>query len=296
MTEQFRWDGVHLSLALLDAVANDLKAKGHVPGTARFNFMIHAVIIRYFLGDEWFEAHLLPDAHPNSYLRPDFSVADVDPKYSVRTLELAEMLLNLQFVSGFRRCLEHLALKQIQSGLAELEIGQVLRSRGVPFRYVEDGEDTTVDIVFALPTGADALAEIKCKEADTPYSDATLTRALTKARQQIGKGNQGMVFVKVPSAWVEVVQASARERPDIKLPPAIVEAAKAAMRASSRIKKIIFYIAHYAYDPDWGLSSTHVTMEMSNPENSEPWVPDLLGAYPLGAWIRMPVLAKRWTE
>jgi len=267
-----------------------------VPGTALFNFTIHAVIIRYFLGDEWFEAHLLPDAHPNSYLRPDVSAADVDPSYSFRTLELAEMLLNLQFVGGFRRCLEHLALKQIQSGFAELQIGQVLWSRGVPFRYVEDGEDTTVDIIFALPDGADALAEIKCKEADTPYSDATLSRALTKARQQIGKGNEGVVFVKVPGAWVDVAQASARERPDIQLPGPIVETAKAAMRASSRIKKIIFYVAHHAYDPAWGLSSTHVTMEMSNPQNSERWVKDLLGAYDPGRWIRMPELSQRWVD
>jgi hypothetical protein len=294
MVKQFRWDGSHLTLAHLDAIAKDLKARGAVPGTARFNFMIHAVIIRYFLGEEWFEAHLLPDAHPNSYLRPDFSVADVDPSYSVRTLELAEMLLNLQFVGGFRRCLEHLALRQMQSGLAELQIGQVLWSRGVPFRYVEEDEETTVDIVFALPSGADAFAEIKCKEADTPYSDATLARALTKARQQIGKGNEGVVFVKVPGAWVDVVQASARMRPDIQLPAPIVETAKAAMRASSRIKKIIFYVAHHAYDPDWGLSSTHVTMEMSNPQNSEPWIADLLGAYDPGRWLRMPELSMRW--
>lgn len=296
MAEPFRWDGTPLSLALLDAVAGDLKDQGTLPGTPRFHFTIHAVIIRYFLGDDWFRDHLLPDAHPNSFLRPDFSSAEVDANYSVRTLELAEMLLNLQFVRGFRRCLEHLALKQIQSGLAELQIGQVLRLAGVSFRYVEVDDETTVDVVFRLPAGIEAFGEIKCKEEDTPYSDATLSRALTKARQQIGKGNAGVVFVKVPSAWVEVSQSHASERADIRLPDAIVAAAKAAMRGSSRIKKIIFYVVHYAYDPAWGLGATHVTMEMSNPQNAEPWVGDLLGPFAPGPWIRMPEFSKRWTE
>lgn len=296
MAEQFRWDGTPLPLALLDAVANNLKSQGKLPGTPGFHFTIHAVIIRYFLGDDWFRDHLLPDAHPSSFLRPDFSTGEVDPDYSVRTLELAEMLLNLQFTSGFRRCLEHLALRQIQSGLAELQIGQVLKSRGVPFRYVEDGEETTVDIVFQLSTGAEALAEIKCKEEDTPYSDATLSRALAKARQQIGKGNAGVVFVKVPSAWADVSQSHASERADIRLPAPIIAAAKTAMLGSTRIKKIIFSVVHHAYDPAWGLGATHVTMEMSNPQNSAPWVNDLLGAYARGPWIRMPELSNRWTK
>ena len=296
MADQFRWDGTPLSLALLDAVANDLKAKATLPGTSRFHFTIHAVIIRYFLGDDWFRNHLLPDAHPNSFLRPDFSTADVDPNYSARTLELAEMLLNLQHVRGFRRCLEHLALKQVQSGLAELQIGQVLQTRGVPFRYVEDGEATTVDIVFELPTRTEAFAEIKCKEEETPYSDATLRRALAKARQQIGKDNAGVVFVKVPTAWVEISQSHASERADIRLPAPIVAAAKSTMRESSRIKKIIFYVVHYAYDPAWGLGATHVTMEMSNLSNTAPWTDDPLGAYEPGPWVRMPELHNRWAE
>jgi hypothetical protein len=295
MTNQFRWDGWPLSLTQLDEVAGDLKTKAVLPGTARFHFIIHSAIISYFLGHDWFRDHLLPDAHPNSFLRPDFSTAEVDPKYSVRTLELAEMLLNLQNIRGFRRCLEHLTLKQVQSGLAELQIGQVLQTRGVPFRYVEDDEATTVDIVFRLPTGTEAFAEIKCKEEETPYSDATLQHALAKARQQIGKGNAGVVFVKVPTAWVEISQSHPSERADIRLPAPITAAAKRAMRKSSRIKKIIFYVVHYAYEPSWGLGSTHVTMEMSNPLNTAPWTDNLLGAYEPGPWVRMPELHSRWT-
>ena len=121
-------------------------------------------------------------------------------------------------------------------------------------------------------------------------------RALTKARQQIGEGNAGVVFVKVPTAWVEVSQSHASERADIRLPAPIVAAAQRAMRASSRIKKIIFYVVHYAYDPAWGLGATHVTMEMSNPQNAGPWTEDPLGAYEPGLWITMPELHNRWAN
>lgn len=294
MAIQFGWDGTPLPLALLDAVASDLKTRGTFPGTPLFHFTIHAVIIRYFLGDDWFRDHLLPNSQPKSFLRPKFSSAQADPYYSARILELAEMLLNLQFVAGFRRCLEHLAPKQMQSGLAELQIGQVLRSRGVPFRYVEEDDQTTVDVVFQMPNGVEAFGEIKCKEEDTPYSDATLAHALRKARQQIGEGNAGVVFVKVPSAWVEISQGHATERANIRLPDAIRAAADDAMRSSSRIKKVIFHVVHYAYDPAWGIGATHATMEMTNPRNCEPWVDDLLGPYAPDLWVRLPDLSKRW--
>lgn len=296
MTNQFRWDGTPLSPFLLNAVASELKFQNVLPGTPRFHFTIHAVIIKYFLGDDWFRDHLLPDSHPNSFLRPDFSSADIDPTYSIRTLELAEMLLNLQSVQGFWRCLEHLSLRQIQSGLAELQIGQVLKIRGIPFRYVEDGDTTTVDIIFHPFAETTAFAEIKCKGEDTPYSDATLSNALTKARLQIGKGNAGVVFVKVPTAWVEVSQRHPSERPNIRLPRSVLAAAERAMRASSRIKKIIFYVVHYAYDPTWGLSSTQVTMEISNPANIDPWVEDLLRHDMSNQWVRMPELHDRWKQ
>jgi len=297
MGERDRWNGRVIAVADLDGLAAELRGKGVEPGTARFNFTINAAIIRHFLGDDWFRDHLHPDeAHPNSFLRPDFSASEVDAKFSVQTLELAELLFNLQSVGGFRQRLDQLALKQIQSGLAELQIGQVLKSRGVPFRFVEPGEPTTVDVVFRLPCGAEGFGEIKCKEEDTAYSDGTLTRALAKARQQIGKGNAGAVFVKVPITWVDLSQAHASQPAQIALPPRIVAAAKGAMRESARIKKVIFYVLHYAYDPEWGLSVTHVTMEMSNTRNtgSSAWVADLLGAYVPGQWIGMQDLAKRW--
>lgn len=290
---RFKWNGTPLSTEDLDAIAGKLSTQEQ-PGTARFNFMIHAVIIRYFLGDDWFREHFLPDSRLESFFRPDFSDQEVDPRYSALTLELAENLLNLQGVLGFSQCLEHFALRQMESGLAELQIGQLLTLCGVPFRYVEDGEPTTVDLVFKTPSGLDGLGEIKCKYEKADYSDSTLRDALATARKQIGKGNAGVVFVKIPTAWVDVSRPIAEDAPKISLPPRIVAAAKGAMMKSSRIKKVIFYVFHHDCDLTRGVRVTHAAMEMTSPklDVSSPWRTDLLVGQ--GSWDRMDDLAKRW--
>ncbi|WP_298123544.1 hypothetical protein [Brevundimonas sp.] len=281
-------------MALLDDVASDLSKRAQ-PGTARFNFTIHAVIIRYFLGDDWFKEHLLPDAREDSFLRPDFENQDVDPRFSVLTLELAENLLNLQTVQGFRTCLDHMAVRQMQSGLCELQIGHVLRSRGVPFRYVEEGEATTVDLVLQTQSGVEGLGEIKCKYEEAEYSNKTIQRALATARKQIGKGNDGVVFVKLPSAWLEVIPQGVGDPPQIVLPAEIVATAKDQMRQTSRIKKVIFYVFHHVFDPVRGLGVTHATMEMTNSRltDESPWRAELLSG--TGTWTTMQELSRRWT-
>lgn len=291
---RFRWNGEHLSFALLDAVASDL-AKQARPGTARFNFTMHAVIIRHFLGDDWFKEHLLPDAREDSFLRPDFEKQDFDPRFSVLTLELAENLLNLQTVQGFRTCLDHMAGRQMQSGLCELQIGHVLRSRGVSFRYVEEGEPTTVDLVLQTQSGVEGLGEIKCKYEEGEYSDKTLRRALATARKQIGKGNEGVVFVKLPSAWLKVVPRGVDDPPQIVLPAEVVATAKDQMRRASRIKKVVFYVFHHVFDPARGLGVTHATMEMTSSQltDESPWRAELLGGS--GPWTTMQELSSRWT-
>ncbi|WP_421932491.1 hypothetical protein [Phenylobacterium sp.] len=296
MAEDFRWDGAHLELPLLDAVAADL-GKSVKPGTAKFNFMMHAFIIRYFLGDDWFEKHVHLDAHPNSFLRPNFSGdRDVDPRYSVLILRLAELFINLQFALGFSKCLEHMSLEQIESGLAEMHVGQLFKERGIPFKYVEEADRTTVDIIFEAPDHTQALCEIKCKYEKTNFSKGTLQSAFREASRQIGRGNSGIVVVKVPSSWMNISQSRASEPPNIKIPQEIIDVTKDQIRQYSRIKKVVFVVSHYAYDPEWGLSATHTTMEFNNPKNAAPWDVELLNAYPPGDWYSIVALGKRWAK
>ena len=296
MVDVFRWDGKTLELPELDAVAADLK-KLCAPGTARFNYTMNAVIIRHFLGGDWFRKQVHFDAHQNSYLRPNFPAdSDVDPKYSVQILELAEMLTNLQFVRGFHKVLEHLSLEQIESGIAELKVGQALTEKGIPFKYAEDTDRTTVDIIFNAPDGSQALCEIKCKKDSTPFSRNTVGSAFKEASGQIGKGNAGILFIRVPASWIEIEQSHASERAAITIPPELIEVTRDNIRQYSRIKKVILYVWSYAYDADWGLSSTHNTMEFNNPRNAPPWDVELLGAYEPGDWYSLIRMGERWAK
>lgn len=132
MVEDFVWDKEPLTLAKLDVLAEKL-TRSLTPGTARFNYVMNVSIINYFLGHEWFEKYAYINSHKDSYLRPYFiGDHDIDRIYSVQIVELAELLINLQFVRGFPKILEHLSLKQIESGLAEMRVGQCLKERVFP--------------------------------------------------------------------------------------------------------------------------------------------------------------------
>ena len=285
-------------MAALDAFAAHL-AETNAPGTTRFIYMMNLYVIEHFLGADWLDRHASLDAHPNSFLKPKFDERDMAPLYSVRILQLAEMLLNLQGVQGLYAVLENLEGDQLQSGYAELQVGMVLMQRGVPFRYVDPKleQGKTFDLELLLPSGEEGRGEIKCKYADTPYSDGTLRDALERARGQISAGNSGVVFVKIPEDWVQVSQGHPRERATMALPPEIVAAARDGLRQTSRIKKLIFYITQMGFDPDWGISTTHCTMEMNNAQNptNSPWNAELLGSA-IQTWVDIPHLIKRWVE
>jgi len=297
--ERFRWDGTPLTLAVLDAFAKDLSRDAQ-PRTPRFSHTIHVAVIYHFLGQAWYKKHAHIGSHPNSYLLPEFDGEDKAPMYSIRILNFAEMLFNLQNIPGFSACLEQLHLNQLQSGLAELQVGMVLQQHGVAFRYIDPAADpkNTCDLEIILPSGDVARGEVKCKYEDAEYSDATLTNALAQARKQIGSGHSGIVFVKIPQTWVTVTQEHPKQMAEIVLPTNIIEATKAAFRGSTRIKKVIFYIYHVGYDPSWGIGVTNVTMEMTNPQNGphSSWTPLLLDSPQVVNWITIPELITMWSE
>lgn len=295
MGERYRWNGELLSLQALDASAERLRATFD-PGSASFNYQIHARIIRHFLGDEWFRQNVSLTASPKSFLRPDF-VADMpDPHYSAYMLRLAELLINLQAVRGFSHCLDHMATRQIQAGLAEMQIGQLLYACDIPFRYLASGDVKSPDIAFQLPSGAEVFAEVKCKLDGAAYSDKALRNLSEKARKQIGSGNEGAVFVKVPLSWVDITKTNQGGPPKITLPDQLVHAARHELSGSSRIRKMIFFVFYHAVEPDGSLAITQVTMEVTSPslEVSSPWRAELLGPEVPGRWVSMMDLAARW--
>lgn len=293
------WDGTPLEVELLDEVAADLVRLGFDQESPRFKFQMQAVIIRYFLGDEWFSRYCSLNAVPN-FLRPKFGDnEEPDWEYSFNLLILAEMLFNLQGVRGFGTCLLKFQGDQIESVFAELQVGAVIRKAGLGFAYVDphDQVGRTYDLDIQLPHGP-ACGEIKCKSQTTVPTPEKVADAIGKARKQLPPDEAGIVFVKLPPDWVAVEQHEVQVAARIVIPDPIIAAIRGAMEKTTRIKRVVFYIVTKLPDPKVGLGVTTFTAELSNPQNGpeSPWNTEMFRSIPGTEWVSIIEMNDRWTR
>lgn len=291
---KFRWNGEKLTIDRLDDWVSDLSKKAK-PGTAAFANAVQVFIVVHFLGERWYYNHAYLESPPTSFLHPHFGEDGLAPVYSMRMLNLAEMLLNLQGVEGFQTCLDHMTLDQLESALSELQIGMMLYQDRIEFRYIDPQtvRGKSPDIEITLATGDAALADIKCKYENTDVSEETVTNTLKSARKQLPSGKPGMIFVKVPQEWTfeagEVVM----------LPMPMVNATRGFLRNTTRVVKIIYYTFHLSRNLDGGILNRHAIREVNNPRNPDdsPWNYHLFPpAHDGFNWITFPSLTVRWAQ
>ena len=290
----FRWRGDPLTISNLDGWASEL-AKKAMPGTPTFANAVQVYITVHFLGERWYYNHAYLKSLPTSILHPSFGEDGLAPVYSMRMLNLAEMLLNLQGVEGFQTCLDHMTLDQLESALSELQIGMMLYQDRIAFRYIDPLTVTgkSPDIEITLAGGTTALADIKCKYENTDISYETVTNTLKSARKQLPGGKPGMIFVKVPQEW------TFESGELIMLPMPVVNATGDFLRNTTRVVKVIFYMFHLSRNADGGILNRHAILEVNNPRNPDdlPWNADLFPPpHTRFNWITMSSLTERWTE
>jgi hypothetical protein len=293
------WDGTPLGTALLDRVAADLLRRGYNFESPKFKFQINAVIIRYFLGDEWFSRYCSLNAVPN-FLAPQFGDnGDPDWEYSFNILILAEMLLNLQGVPGFAECLRKFKGDQIESVFAELQVGTVIKKAALDFAYVDPSaeEGRTYDLNISFSHGS-ACGEIKCKSQTTVPTPAKVADAIGKARRQIPSNESGIVFIKLPPTWVQVQHTDMNTPARIVIPEEITASVLGAFEKTTRIKRLVFYIVAKTVDPEFGLGVTTNTSELPNPQNGpkSPWNAATFGPNSEAEWVSIFELNDRWAE
>jgi hypothetical protein len=161
-------------------------------------------VISYFLGQPWVERHIV-QSKEDGFLFPGFT-NQPDRSASMRRIwELADMLRNLQFIQGFEQPLSKLKTDNVEASFAAFEIGRTLLRAGVRFRFVKPrgvrGKDYDYE---AYPNDTDTVCiEGKCALRSTDVSNETIQRALNEARQQLPEDKPGVIFVRVPEAWVE---------------------------------------------------------------------------------------------
>jgi hypothetical protein len=171
-------------------------------------------------------------------------------------MDLAEVIYNLQPVPGFDECITRLRDGDIEGTYAELDFGRMLYLNQVPFRFVVPQGTTGLDydVEIEYPDGVIASADAKCKIEGTEFSENTIRNTLNKARKQLPDDRPGIVFVKVPPAWV-----SDSDRVTISL-----NTARDFLRGTRRVVSVKFYSSPITLANNV-LRHDHAYKEISNP-------------------------------
>jgi hypothetical protein len=248
----------------------------------RRSYSLGLSVVKYFLGEEWIEQHLQPMDGAPGFLQPDLTADDREIQY-FRTIDLGELLFNLQNIEGFDGCVARLKSGDIEPTLAELDVARMLYINDQRFWFVERqgkvGSDFDFRVIF--PGGIVACIEAKCNMETEEFNPITIRNALQKARTQLPENEPGIIFVKLPSQWVTALEFAHQT----------TEIANAFLRGTGRVVSVKYYVAHFLYSGGT-LGQGHVFKEITNPkhrfDNSRSW--DLLTNWipPVGAWNTMP--------
>jgi hypothetical protein len=103
-----KWSGARYTFENFCALADALAAR-RPPESPSFLFNLRKGIVDHFFGMEWFEKFGSSEGHKGSYLKPAFDTAGEATDFTMRLLNLVEMLYNLQCVPGVRNPLEDIS-------------------------------------------------------------------------------------------------------------------------------------------------------------------------------------------
>lgn len=182
-------------------------------------FAISIGILRHYLGEEWVSKNVLDgiaNERVDGFFQLDISSEMQKELRLFRVAELAEILLNLQWIKGFDEKVSELcrcAGSQLETVHAELDFAAFLYRQDIDFEFVipsgVKGKD--YDFLISYPDGRTACADAKCRVEDTQLNPKSLLGLLTTARRRnLPKDRPGIVFLKVPQSWFENEEMSQR--------------------------------------------------------------------------------------
>jgi hypothetical protein len=96
---------------LLNTVAGFPEAVRNDPWARSYTLALG--VIKHFLGEDWIEQHLKPESGAKGFLQPDMDAPEREVDF-FRTVDLGELLFNLQNVEGFDGCAARLKGGDIQ--------------------------------------------------------------------------------------------------------------------------------------------------------------------------------------
>jgi hypothetical protein len=181
-------------------------------------YCIAAVIIRHYLGEDWFDRNMDPQPFRGGYLKIGQQEFTDSLVRAIRLIELAELLYNCAFVEGFGDFVNRVKTEhEVESVVAELRVARILFHGWVQFRFVvptgKRGLDHDLEIKIA--DGVFAPADTKAKVEGTGLTVETIRNSLETARQNnLPKDGTGIIFLHVTQEWL--VGTTGMGDPDVK--------------------------------------------------------------------------------
>jgi len=216
-------------------------------------------VIKEFLGEEWVVKNLASGGAGFFALDiSDESTSEDRERGSQRAYHLAELMLNLQTVEGFDERVRNLLTgdpSQMESTFAEMQVAAIIDQNDLPFRFVVSGpiRGTSYDI-DVFKQGMQIHVEAKCKLESTDFDNDTVLNSLHQARKQLPKEKPGVIFVKMPQAWVD---SGKLIRSDLQ------EITSRFLRQTTRVVSVIFYVQFVTIESG-RLRERHICHEFEN--------------------------------
>jgi hypothetical protein len=124
-------------------------------------------------------------------------------KASHRTCELARRLYQLQSFLWFDQLLAKVRRDRLSGASFEPDVVWVLQilAQRVSARETQNRLGSDFDISADIGD-LTIPVEVKAKDDTTPYSSSTIIQTVRQAARQLLRGECGILFIRVPSAWI----------------------------------------------------------------------------------------------
>lgn len=189
---------------LVETIRND---PGHGLNPTQVLNSLADDIISTHLGEEWYQRNIIGSAR--SRQSKAFLPFDGPPLARLlamqRTHDLARRLYQLQSFDWFDRIVTATSTKDLSGVSFELDVLWLLHLIAGPVeaRAEIGGKGQNYDIAVRVMGMEDSVpVEVKTKDDDTTFTQRTVASTLKGAAQQMPKNTRGIVFLRIPPAWV----------------------------------------------------------------------------------------------
>jgi len=276
---------------------------GWCPET-RLHYRCQAVttaIICKMLGADWFGEHLAPLDRPAHYFKANITDEDGYNRFMMRKMELGELLFNLHKVTGFDDRLDAIRNDErgVEAGISELIGGRFFKCHDIMFHFLASKgcKQEDYDIEYVRTDGRLGRCEIKSKLQGTPFSASTIKNSLKTAKKQLPRGETGFVLLRIPEVWVPWNEFGVAKL------QAVIECVEDwfVEEKSTRVSSVV------VIDSRTDVFGTMMNQAWYFKEYPNPYCTDKSGLpsmpsnelghlVPLGSWVKIPDLVRRWSR